>query len=333
MAYSVSDMIIEVYENLGESSDLYPYGEVYGTVDLAMSGTQMILKWLNRAFRKICNSQLSDGTLVRFRSLERHAFFTQNIVNSTIAAYIDTTHIQVAGLSDAYANKYFNWIVDLGAEDEDSTGTAQHLVIASDTSDPPILTLATPIATAPEAGDAVNVFKKFFACSLNSGAEFHTGEFIPSDPHEDFGSVLWIYDMQSMRDIKRYDQRSPLRKSVLAPSYPGMFWDIETPSGGWYTDGIAKGIEFDLPPANGLTFEVHYYGMPEELTALAQIPSVSDVFVEMIIKWATKTGLIRDREWEAQYAIRKEFEADMQAAVQDGAFRFEYAEPYLWISD
>jgi len=332
MSYNVSDMIIEAFENLGESSDLYPYGGVYGTVDLAMSGTQRILKWLNRAYRKVCNTQLSDGTLVRFRHLEKHAFFTQNVVASTIAAYIDSTHIQVASLPYAYANKYFNWIVDLGASSASASGTEQHLVIASDTSNPPILTLATPIATEPAVGSAVNVYKKFWACSLNSGANFHTGEFIASSPAEDFASALWIYDIQSMRDIKRYEEKAPLRKATLGQMYPSMFWDIETPVGGWYTSGINKGIEFDAPPVDGLTFEIHYYGLPEALTALDQVPAVSDVFVEMIIKWATKTGLIRDREWEAQYAIRKEFEADMATAIQDGALRFEYDAPYLWLS-
>ena len=41
--------------------------------------------------------------------------------------------------------------------------------------------------------------------------------------------------------------------------------------------------------------------------------------------------MLRDREWDGAYALRKEFEADMQTAVQDGAFRFEYDLPYLWI--
>jgi hypothetical protein len=331
MAYTVSDMIIETFENMGDSSDLYPYGAVYMTVDLATVGAQRILKWLNRAYRKVCNTQLSDGTLVRFRSLERHAFFTQNMVDSTIAAYIDSTHIQITGLPNTYANKYFSWIVDLGAASASASGTEQHLVIASDTSSPPILTLANPITTAPSVGSKVNIYKKFWACSLNSGAGFHTGEFIASDPAEDFASALWIYDIQSMRDIKRYEEKAPLRKSILVPMYPGMFWDVETPVGGWYTAGINKGIEFDVPPANGLTYEIHYYGMPEALTTLTQIPLVPESFVEMIIKWATKTGMIRDREWEAQYALRKEFEADMATAIQDGALRFEYDTPFLWV--
>jgi len=257
MAYTVSDIIIEVFENMGESSDLYPYGAMYGTVDLATAGAIKLLKWINRAYRKVCNTQLPDQTFVRFRSLERHAFFTQNVVNSTIAAYIDSTHIQVTGLVSAYANKYFNWIVDLGAASASSTGTEQHLVIAGDTSSPPILTLANPITTIPTVGSAVNVYKKFWACSINSGANFHTGEFISSDPAEDFASALWIYDIQSMRDIKRYEEKAPLRKSILTPMYPGMFWEVETPVGGWYTAGINKGIEFDTPPSHGLTYEIH----------------------------------------------------------------------------
>ena len=330
MSYALTDMIIETFENLGESSDLYPYGATYGTVSLAAPGAQRILKWLNRAYRKVCNTQLPDGTFIRFRSLERHAFFTQNVINSTISAYIDSTHIQVTGLISV-TNKYFNWIIDLGASSASQQGTEQHLVIASDASVPPILTLANPISTIPTVGSGVNVFKKWFACSLNSGANYHAGEFIPIDPKEDFLSAMWIYDIQAMRDIKRYEEKAPLRKNILTQMYPGMFWDLETPGGGWGTPGIGGGIEFDVAPTNGLTFELHYYGLNEALVSSAQQIMIPDQFSEMIIKWATKTGMLRDREWDGAYALRKEFETDMATAIQDGAMRFEYDQCYLWI--
>lgn len=330
MATTVSDMIVEVFENLGESSDLYPYGATYGTVDLTTAGAQRILKWLNRAYRKVGNTQLADGTLVRFRSFERHAFFTNTVVSATVVAVPSDRTIQIAD-TFAVANRYANWILDIGAVDADSQGTEQHLIIANDASTPPILTLADDIVTAPDVGDTVNLYKKWFACSLLSGTGYHDNEFIPIDPREDFLSTMWIYDIQSMRDIKRYDERSPLRKSVLTNVYPGMMWDLETPGGGWWTAGIGGGIEFDMAPVNGLSFEMHYYGVSEALTALTQVPLVPDMFCEMIVKWATRTGLIRDREWDANYALRKEFETDMQMAIQDGALRFEYDLPYLWI--
>jgi hypothetical protein len=333
MSYALTDMIVEVFENLGESSDLYPYDGAYGVVSLATPGSQRILKWLNRAYRKVCNTQLPDGTFIRFRSLERHAFFTQNVLSLTVAAVPASNQIQVNGLIPI-ANKYLNWIIDVGALNANSQGTEQHLVIASDTSSPPILTLANAFTTTPVVGSTINVYKKWFACSLNSGASFHPNEFIPIDPKEDFLSALWIYDIQSMRDIKRYEEKAPLRKNVLTQIYPGMFWECETPSGGWSSYGalqIGGGIEFDVAPVNGLTFELHYYGLNEALVASSQQIMIPDQFSEMIIKWATKTGMLRDREWDAAYALRKEFEADMQTAVQDGAFRFEYDNPYLWI--
>jgi hypothetical protein len=330
MGSTVEDMVIEVYENLGESTDLNPYGLTYGTVDLTTAGAQRLLKWLNQAYRKVCNTKLADGTFVRFRTLERHAFFSQNIINSTVISIPATNQIQIDGLFPV-ANKYSNWIIDLGAADADSQGTEQHLVIASDDSDPPVLTLDKAFSTTPTVGDAVNVYKKWWACSLNSGADYHDNEFIAVDPREDFLSALWIYDLQSMRDIKRYEEKAPLRKNVLTAIYPGMFWDLETPSGGWPASGIGGGIEFDVAPTNGLTFELHYYGVSEALTTASQQIMIPDSFASVIIKWATRIGMIRDREWDGQYALRKEFEYDIQSAVQDGAFRFEYDTPYLWI--
>jgi hypothetical protein len=330
MSYALTDMIIETYENLGESSDLSPYGSTYGTVDLTTDGAKKILKWLNRAYRKVCNTQLPDGTFIRFRSLERHAFFTQTVLNLTVMAVPTTNQIQITGLLPI-ANKYSNWIIDLGASSADAQGTEQHLVIANDTTATPILTLANPFTTTPSIGSKVNVYKKWFACSLNSGANYHTNEFIAVNPKEDFLSALWIYDIQSMRDIKRYEEKAPLRKNVLTQLYPGMFWDLETPAGGWPASGIGGGIEFDVAPTNGLTFELHYYGLNEALLTSSQQIMIPDQFSEMIIKWATKTGMLRDREWDGAYALRKEFETDMATAIQDGAFRFEYDLPYLWI--
>jgi hypothetical protein len=337
MSYNYTDMIIEVFENLGESSDLYPYGAAYGTVSLATPGAQRIGKWLNRAYRKVTQTQLPDGTFIRFRSLERHAFFTQNVMNLTVAGYIDSTHIQVNGLFPI-TGKYINWIVDLGSTSASAQGTEQHLVIASDATNPPILTLANPITTIPSVGLGVNVYKKFFACSLNNSTSnptlFHPGEFIPVDPKEDFLSAMWIYDIQSMRDVKRYEEKAPLRKNVLSNIYPGMFWECETPSGGWPAYNalsIGGGVEFDVAPVHGLSFELHYYGLNEALVSSAQQIMIPDQFSEMLIKWATKTGLLRDREWDGAYALRKEFETDMATAIQDGALRFEYDTPYLWI--
>ena len=307
MSYQLADMVVEVYENLGESSDLYPYSATlgYGVVDLTTPGAQRILKWLNRAYRKVTNTQLPDGTFIRFRSLERHAFFTQGVINSTIANVIGTNQIKVAGLFPV-ANKYVNWIVDLEAASAGTQGTEQHLVIASDNSNPPILTLANPFTTTPTVGDPVNVYKKWFACSLNSDSNnptlFHPNEFIPIDPKEDFLAALWIYDIQAMRDIKRYEEKAPLRKNVLTQVYPGMFWDLETPAGGWPAYGalpIGGGIEFDVAPTYGLTFELHYYGLNEALVSSSQMIMIPDQFSEMIVKWATKTGMLRDREWDA----------------------------------
>jgi len=340
MSYALTDMIIEVFENLGETTDLYPYGATYGVVSLASPGAQRILKWLNRAYRKVCNTQLPDGTFIRFRTLERHAFFTQSVLHTTINSVTSPTVIKVNGLF-SITNKYSNWIVDIGAPDADSQGTEQHLIIANNTNSPPKLTLANPLVTTPLTGTPVNIYKKWWACSLNNNSSYyHPNEFISIDPKEDFLSAMWIFDIQSMRDIKRYEEKAPLRKNILANMYPGMFWDLETPAGGWgsqATSGglapgsIGGGIEFDVAPINGLTYELHYYGLNEALVSSNQQIMIPDQFTEMLVKWATKTGMLRDREWDAAYALRKEFETDMATAVQDGAMRFEYDLPYLWI--
>lgn len=329
MSYNVADMIVEVFEALGESSDLYPYGSTYGTVDLTTAGAQRILKWLNRAYRKVCNTQLADGTFIRFRSLERRVFFRNTVIASTVAD-VSGQFIQIAGLK-AVADKYRNWIIDIGAADADAQGTEQHVVVSNSATTVPWLRIADDFATTPSPGDKVNVYKKWWACSKNSGSTYHADEFIPVDPKEDFLSALWIYDIKTQKDIRRYDERSPLYKQVLVQMYPGMFWDLETPAGGWGVAGVGGGVEFESAPVNGLAFEMHYYGLSEELKTSAQFIMIPDSFSEMIIKWATKTGLLRDREWDGAYAIRKEFETDMQTAIQDGGFRFEYDSPSLWI--
>jgi hypothetical protein len=331
MSYSVSDMLIEVYENLAESTDLYPYGATYGVVDVTTPGAQRLLKWLGRAYRKVCSTQLADGTFMRFRSLERRKFFTSNVVTGVVASVPAANQVSITGLIQGH--DYTNWIVDIGAPDADSQGGEQHIVISSDTSNPPVLTIADTFYSTPAVNETVNVYKKWWACSLLSGPSYHAGEFIPVDPKEDFGSALWIYDVAMQKDIRRYDERSPLYKQVLTQLFPAMFIDLETPSGGWGVGGIGGGIEFDVAPVNGATFEIHYYGLSEELTSASQKILVPDQFSEMIIKWATKTGMLRDREWDGAYALRKEFETDMQTAIQDGALRFEYDFPSLWLSE
>ena len=76
MSYSLGDMITEVYQNLGESTDLLPYQPAsYGTVDLTTAGAALLQKWINRAYRKVGSTQLPDGTFIRFRSFERRQFF------------------------------------------------------------------------------------------------------------------------------------------------------------------------------------------------------------------------------------------------------------------
>ena len=207
MSYSVSDMIVEVFENLAESTDLYPYGATYGVVDVTTPGALKLLKWLNRAYRKVCSTQLPDGTFVRFRSLERKKFFTSNVVTGVVASVPATNQLSITGLIQGH--DYTNWIVDIGAPNADSQGGEQHIVISNDTSNPPVLTLADTFYATPTIGETVNVYKKWWACSLLSDPLlYHPGEFIPVDPKEDFGSVLWIYDVAMQKDIRRYDERS-----------------------------------------------------------------------------------------------------------------------------
>jgi hypothetical protein len=180
----------------------------------------------------------------------------------------------------------------------------------------------------------VNVYKKWFACSLNAvntPASYHANEFIPVDPKEDFLSAMWIYDVQMMKDIRRYDERTPQYEMVLTQLWPAMFWDLEAPAGGWPAAGIGGGILFDVPPQNASTYELHYYGVPEPLTTTAQVPLIPDAFSDMLIRWATKIGMVRDREWDAAYSMRKEWEADLLMTIQEGEFRFEFDFAGCWL--
>ena len=333
MSVTVGDMIRDVYEGLGEEVDLYPYSATlgYGTIDLTTTGAALILKWLNRAYRRLGNAKLPDGTMVRFRSLERRVHFFPYVVQGTVVAVPYANQIQLSGLIQGHG--YVNWVLDIGAASQSAQGAEQHL-ISADITDPTYVTvqIGDTWLTTPTVGQTVNVYKKWWACSTLSGASYHVNEFIPIDPKEDFLSAMWIYDIQMMKDIRRYDERTPQYEYVLTQLWPAMFWDLEAPKGGWPA-GIGGGILFDVPPQHASDYELHYYGVPEALTYVTQVPLIPDAFSDMIIRWATKIGMLRDREWDAAYAMRKEWEADLAMTIQDGEFRFEYDFAGLWLEE
>lgn len=287
-------MIVEVYEALGEPSDLSPY-TTGTTLDLAAEGAIKILGWLNRAYKRILNWKFANGSQVRFPAQEGEAFFKSMVLTGTVASASSSTVVLDAGV-DAEADRYNGCIVEITA----GTGEGQRRLIV-DFSGSRVATIDHDWDDEPTAASTYAVYKRTYKFRDSSATD--ADENISLSPVSEVAAISKLTDIKALSEIKRAGRIDDFPSSLLTVGIPMAY----IPKG--------SGLVFDLAPDGTIWYKLEYVRVPPALALATDEPELPDSFNEALLLYAQWIGLRRGQEWGGAYATKRDIE-DVMASLK-----------------
>jgi hypothetical protein len=301
---NVEEMVIDVFENLGEPSDLDIYTN--GNVDLTMKGTIRILQWLNRGYRRVLTWKRSDGRLLRFPGMEGVAYHRTVVLSGQVsganATVAEEPYVMLANGS-ASSDIYEGWIIEITA----GTGAGQKRRISKYNGIAKTAYVVVAWDTIPhgpsEADPSSYKMYKDFVRMCESGSAWEADNML-LDPQKTVLGISKIVDTTEGCD--------------LAPASR-----IETFSRNWTETGIpteyyrrGNDIVFDVAVEDERTYYIEYVKMPSALALLTDEPKVPEMYCDVIAMYAHWLGLKRNQEWSGSWAVKKDID-DLMATIKE----------------
>lgn len=280
---TVEDLLVDVFEVLGEPSDL----EIYtgGVVDISLPGTIRILKWINRAYKRILNWKFPNGSQVRFNVQSGELFFSTKVLTGTASAGTSST-ITLDGLA-AEADRYNGWLVHITS----GTGAGQkRLIVDFDTG--LVATVDHDWATAPDATSVFALYKRRYWFRQASATD--VSENIPLSPVSQIAAVLKVSNPEDAEDLPMGSRIETYMTDVLESGDPDSYI------------ALGDSIIFDVAPDTVRWYRLEYSKIADNLTALSQEPMIPESFHEALVLYTHWIGLRRSQEWGGAYSTKND---------------------------
>ena len=128
---TAQEMIEDVWEGSGDMSDLNPYSDapLNSVFSMTSSGAVKLLRFINRAYRRILLWKQPNGRLVRFTSMEGKRYFTLTPKSGTVVSATSST-ITLDSNVDANDDQYNGYVIRI----DGGTGEGQVRIITYYTS-------------------------------------------------------------------------------------------------------------------------------------------------------------------------------------------------------
>lgn len=293
---TVSEMMVEIHDQLGRPTDISPYGADGETIDVANAGAVRLLQWINRGYRRILTWRGQRRKGIDFRCMERKAFFTMPIVEDTATAGAALTVTFPATISDV-ADRYNGWVIEITG----GTGAGQKRVI-TDYSAARVATVNKDWVTTPDATSQFKLMKNFMDF-VEAGSAL-ADDNIVLDPADGIISVMMVQDMVNKSRLARAERTQSFEAIETSAGIPGVYRDA------------GNGLKFDSAVSSARTYELTYYGFPVALSELTDEPDMPAQFHEAVVLWATWWGLRRYQEYSGAYSTKRDLIDTMESAIQ-----------------
>lgn len=284
---TLQEIVIDVFEQLGEPSDLSPYGATYGTVSTTSAGWIKLVGVVNRAMMAIANWKWPNGRQVRMRIPEAWSVFKANTRSGTITG--SGTSYVITGMPTGFNLLVGNMVV--GA----TSGATGVVTWSNGTS----VVLGQIVGTFADS-ETVTVYQRHWRWSAQSsgynpstiyGIPYIAAEGAPIE-------IVSVTDLENQTELELTDKNTSL---VVAQALVGVPTQLRVVSGG---------VLFDVFPEKDREFMVRYFRGPKPLTVAdgAVEPELPVQFHEAIVTWCKWWGLVRGQETETAYSVKKDLE-------------------------
>lgn len=288
MAYTAQQMAQELWERLGEPSDLDPYQADGSTIDTTSDGWTRMLRALNRGVVSVATwRDPQSGRQFRFRARHAWQYVTFTPASTTTTAAItagdQTVEFGASGTADAY-NDY---LIKVGSEirtivDDDGAGTC---------------TVNKSFDTAHASGATIYYAPRYVTIDVT------TTKFV---------EVLAVYNMEEECDVIRGERSDVFTRTMATEGDPRR----------WYRVGDT--IYFDVVQFDDTQrFRIEYLMLPADMTAVTDTSGLPQAFDEAVVMWAVGWGFGRILDPKNRSAARSEFVAEMRMHQSEWHVEFE----------
>ncbi len=297
---TTKEMIIDVYEALGEPSDLAPYTDVndpINTFDITTDGAVKLLRWLNEGYKRIIAYKFPNGTQLRFPELEDRVNFKTYNESDTAQAGATTTITLAAGAS-AVDDFYNDWVVEI----DSGTGANQLRTIMDYNGTTKVAIVNRDYNTDPDATSVYSLFKNFM--DIVSSTDAKAAVSIVLDPVNTFFAVNKLTDMDNRRLIIKGFRTDTFVNQLESKGIPDVYLVRD------------YRIYFNQNIDEQRWFRLEYTKMPSDLTAATDEPLIPVNFHEVIMRWAHWKGLKRSGESDTAWAVRQDIDHYLKTSIQ-----------------
>jgi hypothetical protein len=285
---TAQEAIIEVYEAIGEPSDL-PIYDAGGAFSIVAEGSIRILAALNRAQDYVSTYRVRGVKPKYFRCMEGAATFEPVTVSGTLGAQTSPykTILLPAAFDASATGRFDGWTYDDGVE---VRRVLRHVNVGGVSS----IVLDKALPATPEARVVTLRQTKF---RLGSGVdEVAVGRNVLD--------VIRLFDLETNGELERVEDSVSISTLVAGVGTPGSYIKQR------------QGFTFDIAADDARSFEVHFYAYPAEVVAAADEFALPEAFHTPIVLWASWWGFRRYMETTQAYATKRDFQ-DMMATLVD----------------
>jgi len=266
---TVQQMIIEVYENSTENSELDP--RTAGAFDITSDGAIKCLGYLNRAYEFVCSYKEQAGRPLRFEELKSISRFQLDLEDGTCQAGSTTANIVLAATASAVDDYYNGWVIKL----DGGTNSGEYRVIVDYDGATTTATVNRAWTTAPDATTTYDLYKNFYSLSdMNIS------------PQDRVFGILKCWDLYQKSEIHYGSRDSEYIQNLETAQVP--------------TEYIFKRDQliFNYPYNVARWYEVEYYTLPSELAGADESPVIPEGFHQAMIFYANYLDALKQVDAE-----------------------------------
>lgn len=285
---NVQEAIVDVYETIGEPSDL-PIYAAGGAFSIVAAGSVRILAALNRAQDYVSTYRLRGVKPKYFRCMEGSVTFEPVTMSGTLGAQSSPfkTIVLPAAFGASATGRFDEWMYDDTVE---VRRVLRHVNVGGVSS----VVLDKVLPATPEAR-VVTLRQTRFRFG-NDVDEIAVGRNVID--------VIRIFDLETQSELSRAEDSESVSTFSAAVGTPGSFIKQR------------QGFVFDIAASDARSYEAHFYAYPEEVEAAADEFALPEAFHVPITLWAAWWGFRRYMETTQAYSTKRDFQ-DMMATLAD----------------
>lgn len=294
---TLSDMRTEVYEALGKDTMMNPD---------TTSGAARLLRWANRAQRRIAFYKLKDGHLIRFPQLHTETMWKTVAYTATATYTVSSATASTATLNNlpgTTANRYRGWVLEINSEYRLVTLQSGNTLTVNDDWD-----------STPSSGDTYKLYKRWY--DLVDSSHAYSSENIVLDPVSSIYEVLVLEDMQEETWLTRDDRIETNIFTLRDAGDPTSF----------RMDGNRLYLNYNVDDER--YFRMEYCKYPTAMSAASDEPDLPETYHEAVLMEMERLAYRFKNENASAYSLKRDIDDFMETTVQPGEMAYERQAPY-----